>query len=88
MVVLNPPFRSLENATIEKLIIPEEKLQELKNVLANPKLPEVHKSFMMSRITGHCAVCGGLPSQIATYKMKGITKIEKYCDNCILRIRT
>jgi hypothetical protein len=88
LVVLNPPFRNLENATIEPLIIPDEKLQELKTVLANPKLPDAHKSFMMSRISGHCLVCGKLPSRIAKYRVYGVTVIEKYCENCLARINT
>jgi hypothetical protein len=77
---------NLKHAKIEPLIIPEEKLQELKAVLADPKLADVRKSFVMRRISGTCLVCGQMPSYLATYKMLGITRIEKYCDECLARI--
>ena len=82
----NPSF-SLKHAKvkIEPLIIPQEKLQELKTVLANPKLADVHKSFVMSRLTGHCAICGKLPSHIATYRKYGAIVIERYCDECLVK---
>jgi hypothetical protein len=83
-----PQSNNLKHATIEPLIIPQEKLDELKTVLANPKLADVRKSFMMSRISGHCLVCGNLPSHIAKYRMNGITKIEKYCNECLERMQT
>ena len=85
MIVLNPPFHSLKNATIEPIIIPEEKLQVLQAVWDNPKMPDLRKSYMMSRIAGHFLVCGNLPSHIAKYRMNGITKIEKYCNDCLER---
>lgn len=85
MVVLNPPFRNLENATIEPLIIPHEKLQELKKVLANPKLPDAHKSFVKRQISGTCAICGNLPSHIAIYRKYGAIVIERYCDECLVK---
>ena len=80
-----PPSNNLKNAKIEPLIIPQEKLQELKAVLADPKLADVRKSFVMSRISGHCLSCGNLPTKIVKYRMSGITKIEKYCDECLAK---
>jgi hypothetical protein len=84
LIPLIQPFRNtLKNAIIEPLPVPQEKLDELKAVLANPKLPDAHKSFMMSRVSGHCAICGKLPSHIATYRKYGASIIEKYCDRCL-----
>jgi hypothetical protein len=85
LVVLIPPFRDLKRAKIEPLIIPKEKLEELKEVLANPKLADIRKSFVMRRISGTCLVCGQMPSYLASYKMLGITRIEKYCNRCLER---
>ena len=82
-----PPSNNLKNAKIEPLIIPQEKLQELKAVLADPKLADVRKSFVMSRISGHCLVCGSMPTKIAKYRLFGVIKIERYCDECLARIK-
>ena len=84
----NPSY-SLKGAkiSIEPLIIPEEKLQELKKVLANPKLPELHKHMVMRTMPGHCHSCSEkIPLHIVKYRMRGITVIEKYCDECLARI--
>jgi|GEM_PF-905093 len=88
-LILNPPFRdTLKKAVIEPLPVPQEKLDELKAVLANPKLPDAHKSFVMRSISGSCSICGKLPSYIATYRKYGASIIEKYCDECLRRIQT
>jgi hypothetical protein len=81
---------------IEPLIIPQEKLDELKAVLENPKSPELHKNTMMRHIgaclvcrhVGACLVCRQMATQIVIYRMFGVTKIEKYCDECLERMQT
>ena len=79
-----PSHHALNSKTkIEPLIIPQEKLEVLKAVLADPKKPSMHKSFVMRQISGTCMVCGQMPSQIAKYRMYGATIIEKYCDECL-----
>jgi hypothetical protein len=87
LIDIIPSFRNLKNAKIEPLIIPHEKLQELKTVLANTKSPETHKAVMMRQISGSCLVCGRLPSHIAKYRIYGATVIEKYCDECLIRMK-
>jgi hypothetical protein len=73
------------NRIIEPLIIPQDKLDELKAVLANPKLPDLRKNTMKRQISGTCLVCGNLPSHIAKYRRFGVTIVEKYCDECLYR---
>ena len=46
MILLNPPFRDLKDATIEPIKVDQEKLDELESILSNPKLPNVRKSFV------------------------------------------
>ena len=88
MIDLIPPFHNnLKRAKIEPLNLPQEKLDELKTILADPKKPEIHKEFMMSRISGHCLVCGSMPTKIAKYRLFGVIKIERYCDECLARIK-
>lgn len=87
MIDINPPFRNLKDAKIEPLIIQEQKLQELKTILANPRLPDTRKSFVMRNISGSCSICGKLPSHRAIYRKYGAIVIEKYCDECLARIR-
>jgi hypothetical protein len=84
----NPSY-SLKHAQaiIEPLIIQEEKLQELKTILANPKVPEMRKHSVMRQISGTCHSCGEkIPLHLVKYRMRGITVIEKYCDECLARI--
>lgn len=38
MILLNPPFRDFKDVTVEPIIIPQDKLQELKTLLENPKV--------------------------------------------------
>ncbi len=75
----------MKHATIEPLIIPQDKLDELKAVLADPKSPDFRKSVIKKQISGTCLVCGKVPSHIAKYRMYGVIVIEKYCDECLDR---
>jgi hypothetical protein len=69
----------LKRTKIEPFIIPQEKLDELKAILEDPKLGDYQKNTMMRKI-GACLVCGQIATKIIKYRMLGITKIEKYCD--------
>lgn len=69
-------------AIIEPFIIPQDKLNELKAVLANPKKGNLEKETVL-RQTGACLVCGEMAKKLVKYRMFGITKIEKYCDECL-----
>ena len=75
----------MKDAIIEPLIIDKEKLQELKTILANPRLPDTRKSFMMRNISGSCSICGKLPSHRAIYRKYGAIVIERYCDECLVK---
>ena len=88
MILLIPPFHGLKDAKIEPLIIEKVKLQELKTLLANPKVPDLRKSFVMRNTSGSCSICGNLPSHRAIYRKYGVIIIEKYCDNCLARMQT
>ncbi len=83
MIDLIIPPSNLKHARIEPLNIPQEKLDELKTILAIPKKPDMHKSFMMRQISGTCLICGKLPCKIAICRKYGATIIERYCDECI-----
>jgi hypothetical protein len=87
LIHLIPPFHNLKRAKIEPLIIPQEKLEELKTLIQDPKLADIRKSVMMRQISGTCMVCGKMPSQIAKYRMYGATVIEKYCNECLCLAR-
>ena len=93
-MILFDPISSIDSIDfksnqIEPLIIPQEKLDELKTVLANPKLADVHKHTVMRQISGTCHSCGEkIPLHIVKYRMRGITVIEKYCDDCLRRFNT
>jgi hypothetical protein len=86
VIYLIPPFRNLKRAKIEPLIIPQEKLDELKNTIADPRSPELRKNTVMRKTSGSCHSCGLIPTKIAKYRMHGITLIERYCDECLARI--
>jgi hypothetical protein len=87
MIDLIPPFRNtLKRATIEPLIIQQEKLDELKNTLADPRSTECRKNNVMREISGSCHSCGLFPSQVVKYRMHGMIVVERYCDECLARI--
>jgi hypothetical protein len=73
---------------IEPLNLPQDKLDQLLKLLADPNQPDMHKSEMIKHTSGACLRCGGIASHIAKHKMSGITRIEKYCDDCLIRMVT
>ena len=76
----------MKRAKIEPFIIPQEKQDQVKTLLENPKSPELRKKMMMRNV-GACLVCRKMATKIVKYRMFGVTKIEKYCDECLARIK-
>lgn len=37
--------------------------------------------YMNSKL--YCTTCGNVATQMATFQMEGITRIERFCDSCI-----
>jgi hypothetical protein len=51
-------------------------------------LSEYRKKEYIRRFVGeHCAICHEVPTKIVYYDMGGISLVEKYCDNCIEKIK-
>ena len=68
---------------ITPIVVPEDKLQFLRNKLDHPDISQsVKRDFVKEIMGGECAMCQGMPTKIAKYDMDGITLIEKYCDKC------
>jgi hypothetical protein len=89
LIDLIPPFHNnLNHAKIEPLNLPQEKLDELKTILADPKKPDLHKHMMKRSNSGTCLICGQMPSHIAKYRMYGAIVIERYCNECLARMQT
>lgn len=58
---------------------------KLLNEVMNSKLGTMQKDRKIRKITGglYCAICGGIPTQIATFDCGGATQIERYCTPCV-----
>lgn len=78
---------TLKRAKIEPFIIANDKLDELKALLEDPKKAEFHKNSML-RHRGACLTCGKMATKLVKYRMLGITKIEKYCDLCLAKTQS
>jgi len=72
---------------IERIQIDKDKLQFLKDLIANPKISPFDKNKIIKKITGLCAICGSYATQIVTYKLDDISLIERYCDTCISKAK-
>jgi hypothetical protein len=73
---------------IEPLIIPQKQLDELKVIMTDPKLPDMTKTNFLRQVTGGaCHSCGSIPDKLVKYHRSGITVIEKYCNNCLTRMK-
>lgn len=68
---------------ITPIVVPDDKLQFLRNKLDDPDISQsVKRDFVKEIMGGECAMCQGMPTKIAKYDMDGITLVEKYCDKC------
>jgi len=73
--------------TIEPIVIPEDKLNKLKQVLNSKNTSPFMREKRIRQIAGGlCCLCDGLPTQILKYKLEDATLIEKYCDKCLPKI--
>jgi predicted SprT family Zn-dependent metalloprotease len=78
MIILKPVITDIE--------IEPEKLEEL-NKIMNSFYSRNNKNVAMKRIAGgYCCVCGAIPNKLVKYKLEDITRIEYYCDKCIVRL--
>ena len=68
---------------ITPVVIPEDKLQFLKKKLHDPKVSQFLKRDFREIMGGTCSLCEEPPTKIVTYRMKGISVIERYCDKCL-----
>jgi hypothetical protein len=68
---------------ITPINITKEQLEELREFMKSPKASVWVKDSKLKRLVGSwCAVCGDIPTQIATYDYCGATKKERYCSKC------
>jgi hypothetical protein len=68
--------------TLEPIDISKDKMEMLQNVSDNKISSYVKSATLKKLCDGACCLCGGIPTQIATYPMEGATRIERYCDLC------
>ena len=57
--------------------------QQLKKDLASNKFSPSAKQNKINRITGFCSVCRGLPEYFMIYDCNGVSKVERYCNDCL-----
>jgi len=76
----------LRNVKIEPLIITQEKQDRLKKVLSS-NLSHYQKDLAKRRITGMCMLCDKISSHIMTYSKLGVIIVERYCGECLARIK-
>jgi hypothetical protein len=70
-------------ASIERINVQPELLEQLKKALASNRLSPSAKQNTMRRITGFCSVCGGLPEFFMIYDCGDSKKLERYCSSCL-----
>ena len=73
--------------TITPVFIPDDKLQFLKKKLDDPNVSQfLKRDFIREIMGGTCSICEEPPTNIATYRMEGISVIERYCDKCLEKL--
>jgi carbamate kinase len=77
-----------DNATIRELKIPKEILEVLQKVVSSPQTTDDVKKMMIKKFAqvSPCCICGGIPSLEVLYDCDGISRIERYCENCANRV--
>lgn len=63
--------------------IPADKLELLNYAMTSKRYTPVARDRLLTKISGRCVICGGIPTQIASYDCAGATRIERYCDSCV-----
>jgi hypothetical protein len=72
---------------ITPVVIPVDRLQFLKKKLDDPKVSQfLKRDFIREIMGGTCSLCEEPPTKIVTYRMKGISVIERYCDKCLEKL--
>jgi hypothetical protein len=73
-----------EPVSIKRMDTPAEELAVLEQVLDSNKISPMTKDKLLKKTVGSwCVICGGIPTQIASYDCSGATRIERYCDACV-----
>ena len=73
-----------EPVSIIRMNTPVEELAVLKKVLDSNKIaPSTEDKLLKKTVGSWCVICGGIPTQIASYDCSGATRIERYCDSCV-----
>ena len=76
-------FEGSPLVSIKQMDIQPEELVVLKQALDSNNISPSTKNKLLKKIVGSwCVICGGIPTQIASYDCSGATRIERYCDSC------
>lgn len=71
---------------ITPIDVSKEDLASLRELMKSNKVSDWVKSEKMKRLVGSwCVLCGGIPTQIASYDYNGAIRIERYCDLCVIK---
>jgi hypothetical protein len=65
--------------------IPADQLEILNHAMTSKKYGPTERDRLLTKISGRCVICGGIPTQIASYDCAGATRIERYCDSCVVK---
>jgi hypothetical protein len=68
---------------IKPMNIPADQLEILNHAMTSKRYTPVSRDRLQAKISGRCCVCGGIPTQIASYDCSGATRIERYCSPCV-----
>ena len=71
--------------TIKPMNIPADQLELLNHALVSKRYTPISRETLLKKISGRCCVCGAIPTKIASYDCQGATRIERYCDTCVLK---
>jgi hypothetical protein len=73
-----------QSVRIKRMDTPAEELAVLKQVLDSNNITPMVKDRLVKKVVGSwCVICGGIPTQIASYDVGGAKKFERYCDACV-----
>ena len=67
---------------IEPIVILPDKLEKFKQFLASKTISPHAKNIILVSTCGKC-MCGLIPEFKLIYHYDGITRVEKYCSNCL-----
>ncbi len=73
----------IRDGTVRPINVPEEELQQLRDILNSNRFTPCRKEAAQKKVTGCCCVCGSIPTMQVSYDADGATRIEKYCSPCV-----